>query len=168
MSRIAIVLYYWPVLRFVALWLALAAPEGADLYNQGARLYSQQQFEEAEHVLRQAVRKNPQSASARFLLGATLLQLRRNPEAVQELRAANQLNPGNVDTAKLLATEYVASHQFAAAIQVLRALAPSGPADEETFLLLIQATRSAVILATPRAPCALQTKPWRSIHGPND
>src|SRR5882762_6591485 len=118
---------------------AAAAPQSADLYDQAARLYSRQQFEQAEHILRHAVQKNPQSAPVRFLLGATLLQLGRNGEAVQELRNANQLNPRNVDAAKLLATEYVGSHQFAEAIQVLRPLMSPGPADEETFLLLIQA-----------------------------
>src|SRR5712691_10004077 len=97
---------------------ASAAPQAADLFDQAARLYSRQQFEQAERILRQAAQKNPQSAPARFLLGATLLKLGRNGKAVQELRTAHQLNPRNVDAAKLLATEYVGSHQFAEAIQV--------------------------------------------------
>jgi len=123
-----------------ALWLyaVMAVAQATDLYERAARLYSQEQFEQAEQTLRQVVRRNPHSAPAYFLLGATLLRLHRNTEAIAELRKANQLDPRHRDAAKLLAAEYVGDRRFAEAIGVLKPLLGQPPVDEETYLLLIQ------------------------------
>lgn len=129
-------------MRLLALLTALtaaAAPQEGKLYDQALRLYALQQFEQAEHVLRQAVQQDSRSGPVRFLLGATLLQLHRNTEAIRELEAAIAFRPQHADAAKLLASEYLGSHQPASAIRVLTPLLHAGPADEETYLLVIQA-----------------------------
>ncbi len=108
-------------------------------YQQALLLYSQDQFEPAADLLRQVVRKQPRSVTARFLFGATLLRLHRNAEAIRELETANRLNPRHGEAAKLLAAEYLAAKRSAEAIRVLRPLVTVAGADQETFLLLIQA-----------------------------
>ena len=127
-------------LLFLALALAAQPTKPSQsAYDEAARLYSAQDFEQAERVLREAVSRQPRSASLRFLLGATLLQLQRNDNALGELREAARLDPRNRDTAKLLASELVAQKQYAEAIRYLTPLVARQPGDEETYLLLTQA-----------------------------
>jgi len=122
-------------MRSVAVFVAaLLASES--LYDQALRLYSQQRYEQAEPILRQAVVKHPRSVPVRFLLGSTLLKLKRDDEALRELKMGNQLNPARADVAKLLASEYLRARQPAVAIEVVLALLRTTPPDEETFVLL--------------------------------
>jgi predicted Zn-dependent protease len=120
----------------LALTLAAQPPSA---YDEAARLYSAQQFDQAERVLREAVSRQPRSANLRFLLGATLLQLQRSDDAIRELREAARLDPRRRDAAKLLASELVGQKQYAEAIRYLTPLVAAQPGDEETYLLLTQA-----------------------------
>lgn len=115
-----------------------ALPASESLYDQALRLCSQQRYQQAEPILRQAVLKHPRSVPVRFLLGSILLKLKRTDEAMRELKMANQLNPGRADVAKLLASEHLRTQQPALAIDVLLALLRTTPPDEEVFVLLVE------------------------------
>ena len=114
-----------------------------ELFKQGVLYFSQEQFPAARSYLEKAVAARPRSFQARFLLGATLVQLNDTAGAIRELQAAHQLNPKHADALKLLATQYVGARQFREAIALLRPLVDVAPFDEELHLLLIQAFQSS-------------------------
>jgi predicted O-linked N-acetylglucosamine transferase (SPINDLY family) len=61
--------------------------------NLGANHHALEQFVEAERYYREAVRLDPQCATARNALGSSLLSQGRNEEALAEFRAAMRLDP---------------------------------------------------------------------------
>jgi len=109
------------------------------LYERGQLLYSRGEWEEARQTLAKATGVNPKSFDARFLLGATLVQLNRTSDAIRELRIACELNPAHRDAAKLLAIQYGATDNHPEAVKLLAALVDVPPLDEEIHLLLIEA-----------------------------
>jgi len=114
-----------------------------ELFKQGVLYFSQEQFPAARSYLEKAVAARPRSFQARFLLGATLVQLNETAGAIRELQAAHQLNPKHADALKLLAAQYVGARRFQEAIALLRPLVDAAPFDEELHLLLIQAFQSS-------------------------
>ena len=82
--------------------LKLDPGQFAALSGLGFIHYSQGRFAEARGYLERAVLARPSSFQARFLLGATLVQLNDSRAAIRELRAANRLNPAHADARKLL------------------------------------------------------------------
>jgi tetratricopeptide (TPR) repeat protein len=114
-----------------------------ELFKQGVLHFSQEQFPAARSYLEKAVAARPRSFQARFLLGATLVQLNDTAGAIRELRAAHKLDPKHGDALKLLATQHVGSRQFREAIALLRPRVDVAPFDEELHLLLIQAFQSS-------------------------
>ncbi|MCX6637618.1 MAG: tetratricopeptide repeat protein [Acidobacteria bacterium] len=123
--------------------LKLDPGQFAALSGLGFIHYSQGRFAEARTCLEKAVLARPNSFQARFLLGATLVQLNESKAAIRELGAANKLNPAHADARKLLATEYTGSRQFKEAIALLEPVVNTPPYDEETHLLLIGARQSS-------------------------
>ena len=125
----------------LALVVVVASQQGQPSapYDEATRLYAEQRFDQAERVLTEALKNQPRSASLRFLLGATLLQLKRDDEAIQQLREAVRLDPRHRDAVKLLAAELIGHHEYSEAIRILTPLMALRPTDEESYLLLTQA-----------------------------
>jgi tetratricopeptide (TPR) repeat protein len=90
-----------------------AAVNLADLYRAGGR------DAEGERVLRDAVRRVPQSAAGRHALGLLLVRQRRLADALPELEAAARLDP---DTARYGFVYAVALHDAGRPGQALDAL----------------------------------------------
>jgi tetratricopeptide (TPR) repeat protein len=73
---------------------AALAPQRAELWFELARVQLQQdKFERAEQSLREAIRQEPEHASAHSLLGSTLNAAGRHEQAVAALERALELNP---------------------------------------------------------------------------
>ena len=122
---------------------AQTAAEFEALSRMGFLHYSRDQFNEARGYLEKAVAARPQSFPARFLLAATLVQLKDTENAIVQLRQALARNPGHRDARKLLAAQYVETRQFRDAITLLQPNVETPPYDEETHLLLIESRQSS-------------------------
>lgn len=104
--------------------------------ERGLQAFSRGQFAEAEALLRTAAGREPASFEARFVLGASLVQLDRRADAIQQLREAVRMNPAHTDARKLLASQYMVQRDYATALALLK----KAPAlDEEMHLLLMEA-----------------------------
>ncbi len=108
------------------------------LADRGFQQFANGDFAAARKTLEQAVAQQPRSFQSRFLLGATLVELKEPAAAITHLRQAHLLNPQHADVRKLLAAQYAATRQFAKAIPLV-----SPPSDEETHLLLIESLQGA-------------------------
>jgi tetratricopeptide (TPR) repeat protein len=124
---------------FFAAALLLAAADFKGLLEQGQIHYSRGEWEPAQQALSNATKLSPKSFEARFLLGATLVQLNRSVDAIRELRIACRLNPKHRDAAKLLAIEYGKNDNTPETIKLLAPMVDEKPFDEEIHLLLIEA-----------------------------
>jgi tetratricopeptide (TPR) repeat protein len=122
----------------IALWLAAAA-DFSSLYEQGQLHYSRGEWEQAQQSLSKAAELSPKSFEARFLLGASLVQLNRTADAIRQLRIACRLNPKHRDAAKLLAIEYGKNDNAPESVKLLAPMVDEKPFDEEIHLLLIEA-----------------------------
>jgi tetratricopeptide (TPR) repeat protein len=125
------------------LFAAGLAADFRSLLDEGERRYASGEWEEARLSLEKAIGLGPKSFEARFLLGATLVQLNRSADAVRELRAACQLNPRHKDAAKLLAIELGKNDNSPEAVKLLAPMVDDTPFDEEIHLLLIEAYQAA-------------------------
>jgi Flp pilus assembly protein TadD len=130
------------MLASAALLAALLAAQ-PPLFERGAEAFAAGEFAQAEKLLAQAVKQQPRSFEARFLLGATLVQLNRTEAAIEQLRAAHQLNPRHPDALKLLAAQYMTKRDFPSAIALLKPAVAAPAADEEMYLLLVEAALTA-------------------------
>jgi len=133
-------------MKLLAVMLCLAASARAQAgqtpspLERGLRAFSRGQFAEAEALLRTAVGREPASFEARFVLGASLVQLDRPADAIQQLREAVRLNPAHPDARKLLASQYMIQRDYGAAVALLKGAAAL---DEEMHLLLMEAYHTA-------------------------
>ena len=117
--------------------------EGEALSGMGFLLYSQNQFPAARAYLEKAVVARPQSFQARFLLAATLVQLKQTQPAIAQLRQALLRKPAHLDARKLLATQLLEVGQYREAATVLQPVLETLPPDEEVHLLLIEARQTS-------------------------
>jgi tetratricopeptide (TPR) repeat protein len=111
----------------------------------------------------------PTSFQARFLLGATLVELNETESAIGELRAAQRLDPRHLDARKLLAALFSQTRRFNDAIALLKPVIETRPYDEELHLLLIDARQSSgdaagayatALTAAERFPSSAQVACW--------
>lgn len=121
----------------VALWQQPAASFDA-LAKLGFDRYGEERFDDARAALERAIALRPNSFQVRFLLGATLVQLRNPAAAIPHLQRAVALNPVHGDARKLLAAQCIATQRYAEALAAIRQ-----PSDEETHLLAIEAKQGA-------------------------
>jgi len=105
--------------------------------------FARNQFAHARPYLEKAVTARPQSFQARFLLGATLVQLQQPKAAIAHLRLAVIRNPAHQDARKLLASQLLETRQYRDAITILQPVVETPPFDEEVHLLLIEARQAA-------------------------
>jgi tetratricopeptide (TPR) repeat protein len=100
-------------------YLGAIIPESADLHNVlGSALAASGNFEEAIAEFREALRLDPDSATAHWNLGRALTS---PEEAVDHLRRSLQLDPGNGQARYLLATTLLESRQYEDAADQFRA-----------------------------------------------
>ena len=143
------------------------------LLHLGLLYYSLDQLILAESYLKQASDSDPHSFQARFLLGASLVQLGKNKEAIQELRAAHRLNSKHPDVVKLLAIEYLEGNYFNDAVELLVPLVDSRTSDEELLLLLIESYQKSgdtgssfqlTLKSVQRFPGSARSHCWLGAH----
>jgi tetratricopeptide (TPR) repeat protein len=127
-----------PAAFAIALFLLAQQPTGS-VFDQGASAFGAGDFKAAERLLAQTVKAHPESFQARFLLGATLVQLGRSGDAIAQLREAHRLDPLHADALKLLATQYMAVRDYRRAAALLK----PATGDEEVYLLLIESLQSS-------------------------
>jgi len=147
-------------MRWLLFSLCLAAQTD---FDAGLQHFQRGEFAQARTMLERAVKTQPRSFEARFVLGAALVELRETTAAIDVLRAAVALQPAHLDARKLLAAQLIAAKRFKEATAVVQ------PVDEETHLLLIEArqgagdSRGAYALATAAAqrfPKSAQIAAW--------
>src|SRR5688572_16121300 len=78
--------------------------------------------DEAEKLLREALRSNPNSAEAHAQLGMLHYQLKRYPQAIEELGRAVQIDETNPEYALNLADVLIAARRFSIAAEFLTAV----------------------------------------------
>ena len=97
--------------------LSVKISEGALYPNLGVIGVLQGNHAEAVTQFRRALVMQPDNASARLLLGSSLLELRKNAEAVRELKRAAVLLPDEPQVHLQLGTAYEALANWIAAVQ---------------------------------------------------
>jgi tetratricopeptide (TPR) repeat protein len=149
--------------------LKLDPSQSAALSGLGFVHFTGGRFNEAQALLQKAVATRPNSFQARFLLGATLVQLNETKAALRELRVAHTLNPRHADARKLLAAQYAIGRQFQEAMALLEPVVDARPYDEEVHLLLIDAHQTSgdaagafalALKAAQRFPSSAQVASW--------
>ena len=74
---------------------------GQHYYSLGARLYKDEQFDDAVKALQAALAIDPELARAELSLGAALQKLERKQEAIEHLERYLELSPDAADAAKI-------------------------------------------------------------------
>jgi tetratricopeptide (TPR) repeat protein len=147
-------------MKWLLLSLGLAAQ--AD-FDRGVQHFQRGDYQQARAALERAVKAQPRSFEARFVLGAALVELKDTTAAIESLRAAVAIQPAHLDARKLLTAQLIAAKRFKEAAALLQ------PGDEETHLLLIEArqgagdAKGAFALATAagrRFPKSAQIAAW--------
>ncbi|MSV27866.1 MAG: tetratricopeptide repeat protein [Bryobacterales bacterium] len=123
--------------------LQLEPANFAALSGMGFIDFSEGRFAPARIWLEKAVQSRHKSFQARFLLGATLVELNDSTGAIGQLSVAHRLNPEHADARKLLAAQYSNTRQYKQAIALLAPVVDRVPYDEETHLLLIGARQAS-------------------------
>ena len=103
----------------------MAAPQDQPgSVSRGAigELVASGRMDEAEKLLREALRKNPNSAEAHAQLGMLHYQLKRYPQAIEELGRAVQLDETNPEYALSLVDVLLAARRFPVAAEFLTAV----------------------------------------------
>lgn len=93
------------------------------LLEDAKRALEQERWSEAEGLLRQVLRRNPENLVAWRQLGQSLERLGRHPEAVDALEEAVRLDPDNLGTRRLLALNCRLAANPERALAVYRTLA---------------------------------------------
>jgi Flp pilus assembly protein TadD len=96
-------------------------------HNLGVIAQLRDNHPEAVMRFRQALALQSDNASARLLLGISLLALGKNAEAVRELKRAATLLPGEPQTHLQLARAYEATENWIGAVQELQTLVQLAP-----------------------------------------
>ena len=109
----------------------------ADLYR------SQERDEEAERVLRDAIKQLPDEATLHHSLGLTLVRRQRLSEALEPLRRAAQLAPEVARYAYVLGVGMHTAGDLEGALRVLDAAHERFPADRDVLIALVSFTRDA-------------------------
>lgn len=147
-------------MRWLLISLCLAAQTD---FDTAVSHFQRGEFAQARPLLERAVKAQPRSFEARFVLGAALVELKETAAAIDALRAAVALQPAHLDARKLLAAQLIAAKRFKEATTVLQ------PSDEETHLLLIEARQGAgdskgafalAAAAAQRFPKSAQIAAW--------
>lgn len=147
-------------MRWLLLSLCLVAQTD---FDAGVQQFQRGDFAQARVLLERAVKAQPRSFEARFVLGAALVELKETAAAIDALRAAVALQPAHLDARKLLAAQLIAAKRFKEAAALLQA------GDEETHLLLIEARQGAgdskgalalAIAAAQKFPQSAQIAAW--------
>jgi len=60
--------------------------------NLGAEYFRRKQFSEAEHMIREAIRLDPNLAEAHYLLGKIYLALKRKGSAIEQYKKLQSLD----------------------------------------------------------------------------
>ena len=102
----------------------------ADLYR------SQQRDEEAETVLREALKAAADRGSVEFALGLTLIRLGQSSEAMAHLRRAHEMRPEVIRFGYVYAVAQFDSGQQAASLQTLEGMRQRYPANRDILRLL--------------------------------
>jgi len=102
----------------------------ADLYR------AQQRDDEAEAILREALKKAADRAAVEFALGLTLVRLERHSEAMVHLRRAYELRPETVRFGYVLAVAQFDGGQKEAALGTLEKMHKRYPANRDVLRLL--------------------------------
>jgi tetratricopeptide (TPR) repeat protein len=114
-----------------------AALNLADVYRGGGL------EADAERTLREALARDPRSASAQHALGLSLARQRRSAESLQALGAAARLAPENARFAYVHAVALNDAGQREAALRTLAAAVQRHPADRDLLLALALFERDA-------------------------
>ena len=95
-------------------------------------------FEQADHEFREAIRLNPDSATARMWFGEFLFLMARYPEADQELESARKLDPLSLRISFDLAVKFFFMRQFDLAANQLQRTLSMDPGNSLCYYLLGQ------------------------------
>jgi predicted CXXCH cytochrome family protein len=109
-------------------------PTFVPAYAQRADLYRARRDEaQAEHILRDALKHNPQSALAHFQLGLSLVRQRRGELALEELRRAADLEPATARYGYVYAVALEQTGRLAEARKTLEGVLARHPYDVESL-----------------------------------
>ncbi|MGH9631954.1 MAG: tetratricopeptide repeat protein, partial [Bryobacteraceae bacterium] len=123
--------------------LALSPNLFSAAFNLGFMFHSQGEYAKAEPYLARAARAAPEDFNAKYLLGATLLQLGRSEDALRQWRAALALRPDHFKLMQMMAIEYGKGRYFAEAAAIAERALGLKDDDPDVYLIAIRAYQDA-------------------------